>query len=131
MTDPIADLLNRIRTGSQARKQFVEVPWSRLKQALVEVLVAEGYLAGCAVVEQGGNKKKLRIELRYDAARRPVITGLRRVSRPGLRTYAGAKEVPRVRRGLGVSILSTSQGLLVDREARRRGIGGEVLCAVW
>ena len=130
MTDPIADLLNRIRNGMGARKATVDVPWSREKEAIARVLVEEGYLGGSSVVE-ASPRNVLRIELRYDGDRRPVITGLRRISRPSLRVYVGAKEIPPVRKGLGVNILSTPRGILVERVARRENVGGEVICTVW
>lgn len=130
MTDPIAYLLTRIRNANQARKERVDVPWSRTKEAIVRVLVAEGFLRDCAAVGDG-TLKKLRVGLKYDDDRRPVITGLRRVSRPSLRVYVGKERIPPVRGGLGVNVLSTPAGVLVDREARQRGVGGELLCAVW
>jgi len=130
MTDPIADLLTRIRNGAQARKEIVDAPYSRVKEHLVRVMIAEGYLGGSEVVEQGGHRT-LRIQLKYDAKQTPVITGIRRVSRPGLRRYVGSDKIPLVRRGLGVNIVSTPAGILTDREARRRGIGGEVMCSIW
>ena len=130
MTDPIADLLNRIRNGMGARKASVDVPWSREKEAIARVMVEEGYLGGSSVVE-ASPRNVLRIELRYGDDRRPVITGLRRISRPSLRVYVGAKEIPAVRKGLGVNILSTPRGILVDRVARRENVGGEVICTVW
>ena len=130
LTDPIADLLNRIRNGMGARKSSVDVPWSREKEAIARVLVDEGYLGGSSVVE-ASPRNILRIELRYDADRRPVITGLRRISRPSLRVYVGAKEIPAVRRGLGVNVLSTPRGIMVDRVARKENVGGEVICTVW
>ena len=130
MTDPIADLLNRIRNGMGARKATVDVPWSREKEAIARVLVEEGYLGSSGVVE-ASPRNILRIELRYDGDRRPVITGLRRISRPSLRVYVGAKDIPAVRKGLGVNILSTPRGILVDRVARRENVGGEVICTVW
>lgn len=130
MTDPIADMLTRIRNGVAARKATVDVPWSRHKEAIARVLVDEGYLTETTLVEQVP-QPVLRIGLRYDGGRRPVILGITRVSRPSLRIYVGSKEIPSVRRGLGVSVLSTPRGVLVDREARRQGIGGEVICKVW
>jgi small subunit ribosomal protein S8 len=130
MTDPIADLLTRIRNGAHARKEQVDVPWSHLKERVVEVLVAEGYLKESSIVEQG-LRKVIRVALRYDAQNRPVITGLKRVSRPSLRIYVGAKEIPTVRQGLGVNVLSTPAGILADREARKRNVGGEIICSVW
>jgi len=138
MTDPIADMLTRIRNGAGARKASVDVPWSRHKEAVARVLVDEGYLADAAMVQERGGEGPsgkpfpvLRIGLRYDQARRPVISGIRRVSRPSLRVYVGQGDIPSVRRGLGVSILSTPKGILPDREARRQGVGGEVICQVW
>jgi small subunit ribosomal protein S8 len=130
MTDPIADMLTRIRNAASARKVSVDVPWSRQKEAIARVLVDEGYLDGSTVVE-GTPRNLLRIELRYDAQRRPVISGLRRVSRPSLRVYVGVEEIAAVRRGLGVNVLSTPKGILVDRVARKEHVGGEVICTVW
>ncbi len=130
LTDPIADLLTRVRNAARARKEQVDVPWSTIKQRIVEVLTAEGYLKEHSTVEQDGHRV-LRIWLRYDASNRPVITGLKRISKPSLRVYVGAQEIPPVRRGLGVNVLSTPAGILPDREARRRNVGGEILCAVW
>ena len=130
MTDPIADLLTRIRNGAHARKEQVDVPWSQVKAQLVEVLTAEGFLKEHSVIEQGGHRV-LRVWLRYDGENRPVISGLKRVSRPSLRIYVGAQEIPAVRGGLGTTILSTPAGILTDREARKRNVGGEVICSVW
>lgn len=130
LTDPIADLLTRVRNACRARKERVDVPWSRTKEAIASVMVAEGYLKDSVVVGEGVDKV-LRIALRYDARRQPVITDLQRVSRPSLRVYVGADEAPRVRRGMGISIISTNKGVMPDREARKQNVGGEVLCAVW
>ena len=130
MTDPIADMLTRIRNAAGARKASVDVPWSRHKEAIARVLVEEGYLAEAAMVKEG-QFPTLRLGLRYDQTRRSVISGIRRVSRPSLRVYVGSDEIPSVRRGLGVSILSTPKGILPDREARRQGVGGEVICQIW
>ena len=130
MTDPIADMLTRIRNGAGARKASVDVPWSRHKEAIAHVLVEEGYLAEAAMVKEG-DFPTLRLGLRYDQTRRSVISGIRRISRPSLRVYVGSDEIPSVRRGLGVSILSTPKGILPDREARRQGVGGEVICQIW
>jgi len=130
MTDPIADMLTRIRNATNARKATVDLPYSREKERIARVLVHEGYLAGATMVE-AEPRSILRIELRYDPQRRPVILGVRRVSRPSLRVYVGAKDIPAVRRGLGINILSTPKGVLVDRDARRENVGGEVLCTVW
>jgi small subunit ribosomal protein S8 len=131
MTDPIADLLTRVRNGAKARKEYIECPWSKVKQSLVEVMIAEGFLKDVNVVEIDGNKKALRVWLRYDRSHRPVIQGLRRVSRPSHRVYVGAKSMPSVRRGLGVNILSTPSGILPDREATKQNVGGELLCSIW
>jgi len=130
MTDPIADLLTRIRNANNARKPSVDVPWSRQKEEIARVLVDEGYLAGSSVVD-AEPRNVLRIELRYDGQRRPVISGMRRVSRPSLRVYVGVKDISAVRGGLGVNVLSTPKGILVDRHARRENVGGEVICTVW
>jgi small subunit ribosomal protein S8 len=129
-TDPIADMLTRIRNATGARKAQVDIPWSRQLEEIARVLVNEGYLGSVTVVE-AQPRNVLRVELRYDAQRRPVITGLRRVSRPSLRVYVGVDDIPAVRRGLGVNVLSTPKGMLADREARREHVGGEVICTVW
>jgi small subunit ribosomal protein S8 len=130
MTDPIADLLTRIRNANHARKEWVEAPWSKLKERLVRVLVDEGFLRDVEVREVEG-RRFLRVYLKYDEYRRPVLHGLRRVSRPSLRVYVKSEQIPSVRRGLGVSVLSTPKGVLPDRLARRERVGGEVLCSVW
>ncbi len=130
MTDPIADLLTRIRNANQARKERVDVPWSRTKEAITRVFVAEGFLRDCTVVGEGV-QKQIRIALKYDDQRRPVITAMQRVSRPSLRVYVGKQGIPAVRGGLGINVLSTPAGILVDREAKQRGVGGELLCSVW
>jgi len=131
LTDPVADLLTRIRNATNARKASIDMPWSRHKEALAKVLVDEGYLDSAGAVDAEGAHRTLRIALRYDDRRRPVINGIRRVSRPSLRVYVGAGEIPTVRRGLGINVLSTPRGVLVDREARKQGVGGELLCTVW
>jgi len=129
LTDPIADMLTRIRNGGLARKATVNVPHSHHKEAIARVLRDEGYLDAVAVTDE--ERPQLQVTLRYDKDRKPVIVGIQRVSRPSLRVYVGAKEIPPVRRGLGVSIVSTPKGILADREARRQGVGGELLCKVW
>ena len=131
LTDPVADLLTRIRNANHARKAAVDMPWSRHKEAISKVLVAEGYLESAAEVTEEGKGRTLRVGLRYDDRRRPVILGIKRVSRPSLRVYVGSTEIPAIRRGLGVNVLSTPKGVLVDREARKQGVGGELLCTVW
>jgi small subunit ribosomal protein S8 len=130
MTDPIADLLTRVRNGVRARKEYVDSPWSMVKERLVRVMVAEGFLQDCSVIESG-RKKDLRVWLRYDSAHQPVISGLVRVSKPSRRVYVGARSMPSVRRGVGINIVSTPLGILVDREAVRRNVGGELVCSVW
>ncbi|MEZ4359408.1 MAG: 30S ribosomal protein S8 [Kofleriaceae bacterium] len=130
MTDPIADFLTRIRNGIRARKQLIECPRSNLKLRIAEILRDEGYVD--AVVSAEDTKQGiLTVTLRYDGRSGNAISGIRRVSRPGQRAYVPAKQVQRVRNGLGIAILSTSQGVMTDREARKRGVGGEVLCEVW
>ncbi|HYB98128.1 MAG TPA: 30S ribosomal protein S8 [Candidatus Limnocylindrales bacterium] len=130
MTDPIADLLTRIRNACHGRRDHVVLPWSRVKEGIARVLREEGYVRDFEVAGEGA-QRQLTIYIRYSDNGAPVLTGVRRISRPGLRRYSSSKEAPRVRGGLGVSILSTPLGLLADREARRRGVGGEILCEVW
>jgi small subunit ribosomal protein S8 len=128
MTDPIADMLNRIRNGHQAALREVSMPHSRVKERIAALLKREGYIQDFAVVKEA--KPALQIKLKYQG-RRGVIEGLRRVSSPGLRHYVGASDIPRVRGGLGTAVLSTSQGILSGGEARRKNLGGELLCYVW
>lgn len=130
VTDQISDMLTRLRNAILARHDHVLVPASRLKLELAKILKAQGYIQKYDLVDDK-RQGQIRIHLRYGAGRSPVITGLRRISRPGVRVYVDARHLPRVMGGLGVAVLSTSQGVLTDREARRRGIGGEVLCYVW
>jgi small subunit ribosomal protein S8 len=132
MTDPIADMLTRIRNGNVAMHDEVRMPCSRQKVALAKILEQEGYIAGFAVAPSPtGPGEVLTISMKYSSDRARTISGLRRVSKPGLRVYSKADKVPRVLGGLGVAVLSTSQGLMTDREARSRKVGGEVLCYVW
>ena len=130
MTDPIADLLARLRNGIRARKREVACPRSNLKLRIAEILREEGFVDSVVSAEDKYSGT-ITVTLRYDGRTGNAITGLRRVSRPGQRAYVPAKGVPRVRNGLGISILSTSQGVMTDREARKRGVGGEILCEVW
>ena len=132
MTDPIADLLTRVRNAARARHQKVAVPWSRLKENIVKILIEEGYLKESKKVKaaQGGGED-LVIQLKFDRENRPIITGLKRVSSPGRRVYVGAQGITPVRKGLGIHILSTPKGILVDREAQKANVGGELLCSVW
>jgi small subunit ribosomal protein S8 len=131
MTDPIADMLTRIRNAARAKHPRVDLPASKLKAEIARILKEEGYISTYKVVEDGKTKKILRIFLKYTPDRRPVITDLRRVSRPGCRTYVGKSEIRAVVGGMGVSILSTPRGLMTGRTARRTGVGGELLCEVW
>ena len=130
VTDPIADMLTRIRNALTARHDFTDMPASKLKISLAETLKKEGFLRDYEVLQEGV-KRTMRVHLAYTDRREPTITGLQRVSKPGLRVYVEKREVPRVYGGLGVAIVSTSQGLLTGREARRRRLGGEVVCYVW
>ena len=129
-SDPIADMLNRIRNAVAVGHAHVDVPASKFKKSLAELLTREGYLAGVEQVERNGHPT-LRIALKYGPRRKPVIHDLSRVSKPGRRAYAKSKDVPVVRGGLGVAVVSTSRGLMVDRDARREKVGGEVVCEVW
>ena len=132
MTDPIADMLTRIRNANVVQQDEVRMPCSKLKEALAVILQQEGYIEGYAVSQEENRPgRTLTIQMKYTADRDRTISGLRRVSKPGLRVYTKADRVPRVLGGLGVAVLSTSQGLMTDREARRRKMGGEVLCYVW
>ena len=130
MTDPIADMLARIRNAGTAYKEEVEIPASKVKEGIARVLADTGYVVGYRT-EGESPKRRIVIEMKYGPERERAISGLRRVSRPGRRVYADRTKLPRVLGGLGVAILSTSEGLLTDRQAARRGVGGEVLCYVW
>ena len=130
ITDTIADLLTRIRNASTARHDSVDVPASNMKKAIVQILLDEGYIKSYTVVEDG-KQGVIRIVLKYTAGKTPVITGLRRVSKPGLRIYTSCEEAPRVMKGLGIAILSTSKGVMTDKEPRKQNVGGEVLPFVW
>jgi small subunit ribosomal protein S8 len=130
MTDPIADFLTRIRNGIHAHKGSVDCPDSKLKQRIAEILKAEGYID--AISRQHDDRQGvITVTLRYNERKNCAISGLRRVSRPGQRKYVPAKDVPKVRNGLGIAIISTSRGVMTDRQARQLGVGGEVLCEVW
>jgi len=132
MTDPIADMLTRIRNANVAMHDEVRMPSSKLKESLAELLQKEGYIEGFTVDDDATRPGKvLTVTMKYSPERARTISGLRRVSKPGLRVYSGSREVPRVLGGLGVAIVSTSQGLMSDREARKRNVGGEILCEVW
>jgi small subunit ribosomal protein S8 len=132
MTDPIADMLTRVRNANTAMHDEVKMPSSKKKEALAAILKKEGYIEDFSVTDNGDRPgKTLNITMKYSPERARTISGLRRVSKPGLRVYKPASEVPRVLGGLGVAVVSTSQGLMTDREARKRNVGGEVLCFVW
>ena len=132
LTDPIADMLTRVRNANTAMHDEVRMPSSKQKVALAEILTKEGYISGFNVAPAtSGSGDVLTIEMKYSNDRRRTISGIKRVSTPGLRVYRGATDVPRVLGGLGVAVLSTSQGLMTDREARKRKVGGEVMCYVW
>jgi small subunit ribosomal protein S8 len=132
MTDPIADMLTRIRNANTAMHDEVRMPSSRKKEALAALLKKEGYIEDFATADNGDRPgSTLTVTMKYSPERARTISGLRRVSKPGLRVYSPANEVPRVLGGLGVAVVSTSQGLMTDREARKRNVGGEVLCFVW
>ncbi len=130
ITDPIADMLTRLRNASAARHESVDVPASKMKKAIAEILLEEGYIKNFQVVEDGG-QGVIKIALKYTATGEKAITGIRRVSKPGLRVYAPADELPQVLRGLGVAVISTSRGVMTDKQARAAHIGGEVLAFVW
>ena len=132
MSDPLGDMLTRIRNGNVAMRPEVLMPASKQKSALAEVLKREGFIADYAVVQDpNGSGKALKITMKYGSDRQRTISGIKRISTPGLRVYRAATEVPRVLGGLGVAVLSTSHGLMTDREARKRNVGGEVMCFVW
>jgi len=130
MSDPIADMLTRIRNAQMARHAYVLVPASNTKQAIAQILVDEGYVGRLQVIEHKP-QAVLRLWLKYAEDNTPVISGLKRVSKPGRRIYRGKKDIPWVLSGMGIAIVSTSRGLLSDRKARRLGVGGEVLCEIW
>ena len=132
MTDPIADMLTRIRNASTAQRETVTMPGSKLKEALAGILEREGFISAYSVRQDPGRPgSTLEITMKYSRDRERVIGGIRRVSKPGLRIYARADHIPRVLGGIGVAVVSTSHGLMTDREARKRHVGGEVLCYVW
>jgi len=130
VTDPIADMLTRIRNALITKRDSVIVPASRIKKAIAQILLKEGYIKAVEI-QRDGIRENMTLSLKYDADRQRVITGLRRISKPGLRVYAGHDELPRVLGGLGVAIISTSNGIMTDREARASGVGGEVLAYIW
>ena len=130
ITDPIADLLTRIRNASSAKHDSVEIPASNMKKAICQILLDEGYIKDFTVVEDG-KQGVITVTLKYLEGKKPVITGLRRVSKPGLRRYSNVEDMPKVIKGLGVAIASTSKGVMTDRQARKENVGGEILAFVW
>lgn len=130
ITDTIADLLTRIRNASSAKHDSVEIPASNMKKAICQILVDEGYVKNYTVT-QDGKQGVIKVTLKYGEGKTPVIQGLRRVSKPGLRIYSSAAELPKVMKGLGIAIISTSRGVMTDREARKQNLGGEVLAFIW
>ncbi|MEW6429621.1 MAG: 30S ribosomal protein S8 [Thermodesulfobacteriota bacterium] len=130
MTDPLADMLTRIRNGLQVRFESIDVPASNLKKGVAEILKQEGYISGYQTAEEDG-RPTLRINLKYDEHHQGVIVGLKRVSKPGRRVYVAHDQIPKVMSGLGISILSTSRGIMADKSARAEKVGGELLCQVW
>ena len=132
ITDTIADLLTRIRNASTAKHETVDVPASNMKKAIVQILVDEGYVKSYTVIDDKSNSQgTIRIVLKYGAGKQPAITGLKRVSKPGLRVYTNVEDMPKVLKGLGVAILSTSKGVMTDKKARVENVGGEVLAYIW
>lgn len=130
ITDKIADMLTRIRNASAAKHDTVDVPSSNMKKAIAQILLDEGYIKSFQVIEDG-KQGVIRITLKYGAGKEPVITGLRRISKPGLRIYTSCKEMPEVMKGLGIAIMSTPKGIMTDKQARKENVGGEVLAFVW
>lgn len=130
ITDPIADLLTRIRNANTARHEVVEIPSSNIKKAIVNLMLQEGYINGIEEYNDG-IVPMIRLSLKYGQAKERVISGIKRISKPGLRVYCKREEIPQVLNGLGIAVISTSKGLMVDREARKLGLGGEVICYLW
>ena len=130
ITDSIADLLTRIRNASSAKHDTVEIPASNMKKAICQILADEGYIKGFTVIEDG-KQGVIKVTLKYGEGKTSVITGLRRVSKPGLRIYSNVEDMPKVMKGLGIAVISTSKGVMTDRQARKENVGGEVLAFVW
>jgi len=130
VTDPISDLLVRLRNGFRRHHEVVTIPASKLKREVLRVLQAEGYIQGVETETEDGHPM-LKVQLRYVDEGQPMITGMQRISKPGRRVYVGTKDIPRVRNGIGVAILSTSKGIMTDQASRKAGLGGEVLCSIW
>jgi small subunit ribosomal protein S8 len=130
MTDPIADMLTRIRNANMVRHASVDIPASNAKKRLAEILLGEGFIKGFDVIDDG-KQGIIRVEMKYGESKERVISGLKRISKPGLRVYAKRNEIPKVLGGLGVAVISTSNGVITDKEARKLGVGGEVICYIW
>ncbi len=130
MTDPVADMLTRIRNSNNAKHDTVDIPASNVKKAITEILLQEGFIKGYDVIDDG-KQGIIRVQIKYANNNEKVITGLKRISKPGLRVYAKKDEIPRVLGGLGIAVISTSKGIVTDKIARKEGVGGEVLCYVW
>ena len=130
MTDPIADMLTRIRNGNNAKHASVDIPASNIKKQLAQILLDEGFIKGYDVIDDG-KQGIIRVDIKYGNQNQKVISGIKRISKPGLRVYVKNDEVPRVLGGLGIAILSTSKGVMTDKDARKEGVGGEVICYVW
>lgn len=130
MTDPIADMLTRVRNANMVRHTSVDIPASNAKKRLAEIMLEEGFIKGFDVIDDG-KQGIIRVEMKYGVAKERVITGLKRISKPGLRVYAKRNEIPKVLGGLGIAVISTSNGVVTDKEARKLGVGGEVVCYIW
>ncbi|WIV13164.1 30S ribosomal protein S8 [Proteiniborus sp. MB09-C3] len=130
MTDPIADMLTRIRNGNNAKHETVDIPASNMKKSLANILLEEGFIKGFDVIEDA-KQGILRVQLKYGKDNEKIISGLKRISKPGLRVYVKSDEIPRVLGGLGIAVLSTSKGIVTDKVARKEGVGGEVICYIW
>lgn len=130
ITDPIADMLTRIRNANSEKHEFVDVPASNMKKAVADILLKEGYVKSVQIIEDS-KQGVIRISLKYGANKQKVLTGLKRISKPGLRVYANSEELPKVLGGLGIAVISTSKGIMTDKEARKENIGGEVLAYIW
>ena len=130
MTDPIADMLTRIRNANHAKHEFVDIPASRIKKEIANILLQEGYIKGFDVIDDA-KQGIIRVELKYQPNKERVITGIKRISKPGLRVFVNKDETPKVLGGLGIAVISTSKGILTDKNARIQGVGGEVICYVW
>jgi small subunit ribosomal protein S8 len=131
MTDPVADMLTRIRNANTAGHATVDIPESKIKKNIADILAKEGFIKGYEVIENENSQGTIKVQMKYGADKAKVISGIKRISKPGLKVYAKKDEVPRVLGGLGIAIISTSKGLLTDKEARELGVGGEVICYVW